>query len=451
MRSLFRSSVVPDEYSVAQLEVYSRLRLQVLLGAFLSYSAYYLVRKNFVMAMPDLVALGFTKGDLGLALSALAMSYGISNFLMGHLSDRIDTRKLMPLCLISSAIISLVLGFAPVAQLPLLALVIMMAVNGCLQGAGWPASAKVIAHWFHRKERGRAMSFWNLSHNIGCGLLGPIAIAAVFLFSDWQSKFYLPAFIALFVAVISYFLLRDKPTDCGLPPPFPEQCVDVEINREKRSFVRSQKLFFKHCLNMPVLWLLALANACIYFVRYGVIDWAPLYLTEVRQFSFEVASWAFFAFEYAAIAGTLLCGYVSDRYFRGKRTPVTILFLSLVAISLLFYWQSVENYSWYSIAALICLGFLIYGPLMLIHVHVIDVVPLPFAGTAAGFCGFFGYLFGATSANLLLGWVVDIYGWDTCFQLMMGACLFALLLMLLLWLWENGNPRPDLNFMRSDA
>ena len=97
------------------------------------------------------------------------------------------------------------------------------------------------------------------------------------------------------------------------------------------------------------------------------------------------------------------------------------------------------------------MGFLIYGPLMLIHVHIIDVVPLPFVGTAAGFCGLFGYLFGATSANLLLGKVMDIYGWDACFQLLMATSLFALGLMLLLWLWENFNPHPDLNFMRTEV
>ena len=451
MFSFFRSSVVPDEYSVEQLETYSRLRLQVLLGAFLCYSAYYLVRKNIVMAMPDLVAQGFSKSDLGLAMSALTVSYGISNFMMGYLSDRIDTRKLMPLCLVGSALISLIMGFAPIVQIPLLGLSVMMALNGFLQGAGWPSSAKLIAHWFHSKERGRAMSFWNLSHNVGCGLLGPMAILAVVVFTDWQSKFYLPAFIALAIAFVSYHLLRDKPTDCGLPAPFPEHCIDAEINREKTSFSSTLRLFCNHCLKIPALWLLVLANACVYFVRYGVIDWAPLYLTEVRGFSFEAASWAFFGFEYAAIAGTLFCGYLSDRHFRGRRAPVNVLFLSLVTISLISYWQSPQGETWYAILPLISMGFLIYGPLMLIHVHIIDVVPLPFAGTAAGFCGLFGYLFGATSANLLLGKVMDIYGWDACFQLLMATSLFALGLMLLLWLWENFNPHPDLNFMRTEA
>lgn len=439
MFSFFRSSVVPGKYSVEQLEIYSRLRLQVLLGSFLCYSAYYLVRKNFVMTMPDLVMQGFSKSDLGLVLSALAVSYGLSNFIMGYLTDRIDTRKLMPLCLIGSALISLVMGVISFEQIPFMMLVTMMAINGCLQGAGWPASAKIIAHWFHPRERGRAMSFWNTSHNVGCGLLGPISIVAIAIFSDWQSKFYLPGLIAFVVAIFSYLLLRDKPTDCGLPSPFSKSSIDMTRAPEKSSFIITLKLFCKHCLKVPALWLLALANACIYFVRYGVIDWVPLYLTEVRDFSFEATSWVFFSFEFSAIVGTLLCGYLSDRYFKEKRTSMTILCLLLVSITLLSYWQSPLNKSSYVILTLISTGFLIYGPLMLIHVQIIDSVPLQFAGSAAGFCGAFGYLLGATGSNIALSKVTDSYGWDAYFELLIIINLLALGLMILLWLWENNH------------
>ena len=311
MLSLFKSSVVPDGYSAEQLKQYSYLRLQVLAGAFLCYFAYYLVRKNFVLAIPDLVERGYSKSDLGMVLSWLAISYGISNFIMGNISDRIDTRKLMPLCLMGSAFISLLLGFADIIQYPLMLLSVVMAINGWLQGAGWPASAKMIAHWFHPKERGQAMSFWNLSHNVGGGLSGPITILALVLFADWQSKFYFPGILAFIIAAFCLLILKDKPADCRLPPPFPEAQAEFEINRQKTSFGKTLQLFFHHCLKIPALWLLSSASACVYFVRYGIIDWAPMYLTEARGFSFEASSWAFFAFEYAAIPGTLLCGYLT--------------------------------------------------------------------------------------------------------------------------------------------
>ena len=59
---------------------YKKLRLQVFLGIFVGYAGYYLVRKNFSLAMPDLLQEGFTKGQLGLALSGVSIAYGLSKF-----------------------------------------------------------------------------------------------------------------------------------------------------------------------------------------------------------------------------------------------------------------------------------------------------------------------------------------------------------------------------------
>ena len=48
---------------------YTQLRLQVFIGIFIGYAAYYLVRKNFSLAMPYLIEMGFSKYDLGIAFS----------------------------------------------------------------------------------------------------------------------------------------------------------------------------------------------------------------------------------------------------------------------------------------------------------------------------------------------------------------------------------------------
>lgn len=42
---------------------YRRLRWQVFLGAFIGYAGFYIVRKNFSMAIPMLEPLGFEKGN----------------------------------------------------------------------------------------------------------------------------------------------------------------------------------------------------------------------------------------------------------------------------------------------------------------------------------------------------------------------------------------------------
>src|SRR5690606_26507725 len=82
---------------------YKKNRIKVFLGIFLGYAGYYLVRKNFSLAMPDLVAQGYSKAELGIALSGVSIAYGLSKFLMGNLSDRSNARIFLTVGLVLSA------------------------------------------------------------------------------------------------------------------------------------------------------------------------------------------------------------------------------------------------------------------------------------------------------------------------------------------------------------
>ena len=44
-------------------------------------------------------------------------------------------------------------------------------------------------------------------------------------------------------------------------------------------------------LNNKFLWAIAVANAFVYFVRYGVVDWIPTYLQTAKGFSFKESSY----------------------------------------------------------------------------------------------------------------------------------------------------------------
>ena len=48
---------------------YKKLRWQVFIGIFIGYAGFYLVRKNFSMAIPMLAPFGFEKGELGRAVN----------------------------------------------------------------------------------------------------------------------------------------------------------------------------------------------------------------------------------------------------------------------------------------------------------------------------------------------------------------------------------------------
>ena len=74
---------------------------------------------------------------------------------------------------------------------------------------------------------------------------------------------------------------------------------------------------------------------------------------------------------------------------------------------------------------------------MLIGVHALDLVPKKAAGTAAGFTGLFGYLGGALTANAAMGYIVDSYGWDGGFNLLITSCILSIVLIGFTWRLEN--------------
>lgn len=414
---------------------YKRLRLQVFLGIFIGYAGYYLVRKVFSLVMPDLVALGYSKTQLGFALSGVSIAYGLSKFIMGNVSDRSNARNFMTTGLVLSAFTMILMGILPVATSSVALMFVLLLINGWFQGMGWPPSGRVMVHWFSIRERGTKMSIWNVAHNVGGGIIGPLAILGFAIFADWHAKLYFPGFIALAVALITWFLLRDTPQSCGLPN------IEVYKNDYPDSYsekfeqeMTAKEIFFKYIFKNKLLWSIAFANAFVYLVRYGVLDWAPLYLEESKGFSIQETGWAYFAYEWAGIPGTLLCGYLSDKVFKGKRAPVSIIYMLLVMVSLFMYWTS-ESILANSIA-LIFIGFLIYGPVMLIGVHALDLVPKKAAGTAAGLTGLFGYLGGALFANIAMGAVVDYWGWSGGFVVLIGSCVISMLLLALSWYHE---------------
>jgi len=413
---------------VAEIDpAYKRLRLQVFMGIFLGYAGYYLVRKNFSMAMPDLIERGFTKTQLGFALSGVSIAYGISKFIMGNLSDRSNARKFLSLGLVLSAITMIIMGVFPFATGSIAIMFSLLFINGWFQGMGWPPSGRVMVHWFSVKERGTKMSIWNVAHNIGGGLIGPLSILGISIFGVWQSKFYFPGMIALVIAFIAYLLIRDTPQSCGLPP-IEEYKKDsaAAYNNEYEKELSARQIFLDYVLVNKTLWFIAFANAFIYLVRYGVLDWAPTYLKEAKGFSINETGWAYFAYEYAGIPGTLLCGWLSDKVFKGRRAPATIIYMVLVLIAVVVYWKNPAGQPLIDNIALIIIGFLIYGPVMLIGVHALDLVPKKAAGTAAGLTGLFGYLGGALFANIAMGYVVDEWGWNGGFYVLIAACVLSI-------------------------
>lgn len=189
--------------------------------------------------------------------------------------------------------------------------------------------------------------------------------------------------------------------------------------------------------------MIAVANAFVYMVRYGVGDWAPVYLQEMNIMSEEESNLAFALHNYAGIPGTIVCGWISSKFFKGRCAPPNIIFMGAVLLGTIVYWQAgniagllasdletmISLTKVLVYVGLILIGFCIYGPVALVTVQALNLVPKNAVGTAAGFVGLSGYAFGsAVLANILMGFVAEHAGWNMTFILLSAASVIAMLL-----------------------
>lgn len=431
---------------------YKRLRWQVFFGIFFGYAAYYFVRKNFSLAVPGMVEAGlYSKKELGDAMAMISISYGISKFLMGAVSDKSNAKVFLSLGLFLSGAIMVCMGWFPWATSSVAIMSVLLFINGWVQGMGWPPCGRTMVHWWSKKERGTIVSVWNTAHNLGGGVPAYLVVLAVSLYASthgiekeavqnadvWQQALYYPGIAAMIAAVVVFFVMKDTPQSCGLPPieqyknDYPEDYDETTAEQE----LSAKTIFVEYVFKNKLLWYIACANAFVYLIRYGILDWAPTYLYEVRHFNISKTSNAYAFYEFAAIPGTLFCGWASDKIFKSKRGLTGLVFMVLVTIAVYLYWQAQSQNM--AMFMMIAVGFLVYGPVMLIGLHALELAPKKAAGTAAGFTGLFGYLGGSVAASAIIGRMVEAHGWDMGFYIMIGGGVLACVLLFLTMLQEN--------------
>ncbi len=452
MVSFLKSAAHIDRLPIEKIDpTYKRLRWQVFIGIFFGYAAYYFVRRNYDLAVPGMIELKmYTKAELGVMGTAVGLSYGLSKFLMAAISDRSNPKLFLPLGLLMSGLTMVFMGLVPWATSSIAIMFCLLFINGWFQGMGWPPCGKSMVHWWSKKERGTIVSIWNCAHNVGGGMPGMFLILAGALYFSstgveaeakhiWRQALYYPGIAAVISSFFIYLLMKDTPQSEGLPPieqyknEMSADYNEAEVEKE----LPAKEIFMTYVFRNKLLWYIAIANIFVYLIRYGILSWSPTYLSEVKHFDIKSVSWAYSLYEFAAIPGTLLCGWMSDKVFGGRRGLTGFVFMLMVTIAVTLFWMNPPGNPGIDMAMMIIIGFLIYGPVMLIGLHALELAPKKAAGTAAGFTGLFGYLGGTISASAVVGWAAEHYGWDGGFYVMIGGSVMACVLLFLTMIQEK--------------
>lgn len=401
---------------------YNYWRTRTFYSIFIGYIFYYFTRKSYTFAMPLLATeLHFQKSDLGLLVTVFSITYGVSKFVCGILGDKSNPRYFMGAGLILTGVFNIAFGMSSSMWF----FVLFWGLNGWFQGFGWPPCARLLSFWYSLKNRGTWWSIWATAHNIG-GALTPLLVTACIQFAGWRSALYIPGVICIVFGFLLMERLRDTPTSLGLPSAEEmDGLAPVTKNappQENRPSVK--ELLFDRVMRNRYIWYLALGNLFIYVVRTGVNDWTMVYLSEDRGFSLIEAGGTIPWFEMGGMVGMILAGYCSDKLFENGRGIVATSFMAILALPLLGFWM-LNASSYIAVSALLfVVGMFLFGPQMLVGCAAVEKTSKEAAGTASGFAGVFGYL-GAAIAGYPFGVLIDHYGWNGFFVVLIIAALLG--------------------------
>ncbi len=404
-----------------------------------TYASFYLLRVNISIAVPEIMEeFNLTKADMGWVLSSLFLMYALGQFINGQLGDKLNSRRIITLGLLTSAVMNIVFGFiGGVIGL----MVVIWGLNGYFQAMGWGPTVKAMANWFPTRVRGKFSGRLGTSYIIG-GAISWLLAGFIAGFLNWRFTFWIPAVICIFLALRWFVKTKNTPEKMGLP-----SLEDQEKGLETREIRKDTHIGFKNTLKItllnPYVWFAAFGLFGLNIVRYGFLSWAPTYMFETQGATISMAAYKAVAFPIAGGLGAIFAGWASDRIFKNRRAPVAFIMLILLAV-FCYLFRVVPGDNW--VLSLICLlfvGFFTFGP------HILLVAALPAdlgtrkaASSVTGFIDAMGYL-GASLTGVGTGFLIEKISWDAAFYFWILGAIFAALMLMFIWIFKDRREKSE--------
>jgi len=383
---------------------YRRWQIQIFAATWLSYAGYYFCRKAFYIVKADMAdTLHLTPMDLAHLGTAYLLAYMAGQFSSAFFGRRLGPKLLLLVGMGISLLCNVVFGIAN----SFWTILLFLSLNGLAQGTGWPGCIGSLAFWFKRRQRGSVLGVWATCYQLGSVLAGSFAAFLLGL-AGWRWSFFGASSVLLIVWFIVLFVHPNRPEDVGLDPLQDDEDDMLDEARQRVREERPRGLGWSRKVVVTILMMGAI-YFCIKFLRYALWSWSPYFLNKNFGLAGDNAGYLSTVFDMAGFLGVLFAGFVSDRFFKGRRSLLSFLMLLfMTGAFVVMYLFGAKNVAVFA-ASMGVAGFMLYGPDSLLSgAGAIDVGSRHGALAAAGIINGMGSI-GPVFQEQIIAWMYQTY------------------------------------------
>uniref|UniRef100_UPI0037E8466E glucose-6-phosphate exchanger SLC37A4a n=1 Tax=Semicossyphus pulcher TaxID=241346 RepID=UPI0037E8466E len=409
---------------------YGYYRGTIFLAMFVGYTLYYFNRKTFSFVMPSLMQeIELDKDDLGMISSSQSLSYAISKFISGVLSDQISARWLFSIGLCMVGGINVVFSWSSTVT----AFSALWFLNGLGQGLGWPPCSRVLRKWFEPSQFGTYWAVLSCSMNLA-GSLGPITATVLAQSYSWRMILSVSGMICVAFSFLCLLIIKNEPKEVGLPN------IKAETMKSKGASFSDQSTLSEFLLS-PYLWLLSVSYLIVFGVKTACTDWGQLFLIQDKGQSALIGSSYISALEIGGLLGNLAAGYFSDKAVAKQGTKVygnprhfiLICMMAGTFVSMYLFRVTItpDSSTVWILSLGAAFGFFSYGPIALFGIIAIESAPTNYCGTSHAIVALMANIGGFLS-GLPFNTIAKHHGWQMAFwvaEIICGAATIGLFLL----------------------
>lgn len=260
-------------------------------------------------AIPLREDLGLTEAQLGYALAAFTLAYGLFEVPTGRWGDRYGSRGVLARIVVWWSVFTALTGAATGLGM----LIAVRFLFGAGEAGAYPNAARVIARWFPLSGRGMAQGWMLTSAQLGAASAPPVAQGLIDVVG-WRGAFAVFGSLGIVWAIAFYWWFRDEPAEHSRANDAERQLI--EQGRPPLPSSEHPPIPWRSILTSRNIWLLGIVQTCSSAIYYMVINWYPSYLESGRGVSSGKGGWLASLVLAGAAIGCLSSGYFNDKLAR---------------------------------------------------------------------------------------------------------------------------------------